>query len=160
MVAMDACPIINLANAGVLERVVLINAHRLAVSPAVVRECNSGAAANIINLHADNLMDFVDIDDVPADRLLELIELYGLGDGESESIAVAEAFGCLICSDDRKARQAAIEVLGQDAVIGSLRLLRWCVDEQVLTSGEAWDAYHEMRDAGGFLPDLPGDFFD
>lgn len=160
MIAMDACAIINLANAQILERVVQLAAHRLAVSPAVVNECNSGDAALIVDLHAGGLIDFIDIDDVPADRYLELLDHYGLGEGETECIVVAEVVNCLICCDDRKARNAAAEVIGADSVLGSLRLIRWCVDEGIFISGEAWNAYHAMIDAGGFLPTLPANYFD
>ena len=49
--------------------------------------------------------------------------------------------------------------VGEDRVIGSLRLLRWCVEETVISCDEAHAFALQMIKAGGFLPDMGHEFF-
>ncbi|WP_257555734.1 hypothetical protein [Sphingobium sp. CFD-2] len=159
MVLMDACSIINLSNAHSLERVVLLPDYRLAVSPTVVGECNTGAATEIVDLHAAGLLDFVDIDAVPTDRYFDLLSELALGEGETECIAIAEMRDCLLCCDDRKARRCASDIIGEERLMGSLRLLRFSVHQHLMSGDEAMEFYHTMIDCGGFLPNVNLEYF-
>ena len=158
-VAMDACSIINLANAGALQSAASLDCCRLQISPTVLGECSTLLAAQIADLHMAGLIDFIDGDDVPADRYLELLDLHNLGEGETECIAIAEVSEVHICSDDRRARRITEEIIGVDRVFGSLRLLRWCVQEDSMPCHAAFACLQEMRRMGGFVPQVQQDFF-
>lgn len=151
-VLMDACAIINLSNAECLESVANLANYRLVLSPAVVGECNSGAATEIINLHAAGFIDFVDEDLVPLERFFQLLEEFSLGSGETECMALAEIGDELICCDDRRARQCASQLLGEHRLMGSLRLLKFGVGEGLFSATNAFQFYENMIFSGGFLP--------
>jgi predicted nucleic acid-binding protein len=155
----DACSLINLANAGALAPVLSLARCRLAVSPIVLSECNVDAAAQIAAAEADGLLSFVDDDDVPADRYLDLLGEHGLGAGETECIAIAEHESFVICCDDRRARRVAAQTLGEERVIGTLRLLRWCVEDAIITCDDAFSCFERMKEAGAFLPEMQHEFF-
>ena len=159
-VLIDACSLINLTNAGALSSVLSLNGYRLAVGPLVLGECHGDAASEIAAAYSANLLDLMDSDHVPVDHYLELLDLHDLGEGETECIAVANiTAGSIICCDDRRARRIAKQHLGAARVIGSLRLLKWCVDEEILNCDEAHAFFLAMRAAGGFLPVMEHDFF-
>ena len=158
-VVVDACSVINLTNVGALQHALSLTACRLAVGPLVIAECHGEAAAHVAAAEADGLLDYVNDDDIPAERYLELLDEHELGEGETECIAVAELEGFTVCCDDRRARRVAQGLLGQDRVIGSLRLLKWCVEEEILTCEEADDLSAQMRAAGGLLPAMGHEFF-
>lgn len=155
----DACSIINLTNVGALEAVLSLEQCRLAVPPIVLSECNVAAAAQIVAAEAEGRLDFIDDDEVPADRYLELLVEHNLGEGETECLTVAELDEYHICCDDRRARNVATVKFGEGRVIGSLRLLRWCVEETVLSCAAAFAFFEQMRGQGGFLPDVEHEFF-
>ncbi|WP_459664568.1 hypothetical protein [Novosphingobium sp. 11B] len=158
-VLLDACSIINLSNANCLALVASLSNYRLSVSPAVVGECNSGAATEIIDLHSQGLIDFIDEDLVPLDRFFELSEEFSLGSGETECMALAELGDELICCDDRKARQCAAHLLGDHRLMGSLRLLKFGVGEGLFSAEAAVTFYESMISAGGFLPVIDISYF-
>ena len=81
------------------------------------------------------------------------------GSAETECIVFAAMDNICVCSDDLKARKAAKSELGDGRVIGTLFLLRECVQCGVLTPDAARGAYELMRTKGAFLPDLRDDYF-
>lgn len=125
----------------------------------VVSECQVGSAAAILELQAAGAIGFLDDGVVPTSRFLELLELYELGDGETECIAICEVNGHMLCCDNRKAREVASTLFGRPRVVGTIRLLRWCVEEQLADCGLAHELFRAMRAAGGFLPDTDRNFF-
>lgn len=155
----DACAVINLYNCGKLAIVCDLPDTEIWLSPIVVAECGLGCAAEIIALHAAGRILYVPDHDISADRFLELVALHDIGDGELESIAVCEATHRFFCTDDSAARHLATNLLGADKVMGSLRLLKLAVDAALLKCTDAFAGYTEMRDNGGFLPQLGADFF-
>ncbi|WP_374405391.1 hypothetical protein [Pelagerythrobacter sp.] len=95
-----------------------------------------------------------------ADTFLEFVDRYRLGDGEAECILLAEIDNdAVVCCDDLRGRKKAIMLLGEGRLIGSLALLRMTVEGGQLDSQGAFTAYQQMRDAGGFLPELGLDYF-
>jgi predicted nucleic acid-binding protein len=158
-VLMDACSVINLSNAECLDKVAALNNYRMVLPPAVVGECNSGAATEIINLHSDGLIDFIDEDLVPVDRFFYLLDQFSLGAGETECMALAEIGNELICCDDRRARQCASQLLGEHRLMGSLRLLKFGVVEGLFSVPDALKFYDNMINCGGFLPFIDAEFF-
>lgn len=158
-VLLDSSSVINLHNAGALALVSRLKRCRFWLPPMVVSECQVGSAAAILELQAADAIGFLDDDIVPTDRFLELLELHELGDGETECIAICELNGHMLCCDDRKAREAASTLFGQDRVVGTIRVLRWCVEEGLADCGQAHDLFRSMRAAGGFLPNTDRTFF-
>jgi predicted nucleic acid-binding protein len=158
-VLMDTCSIINLANAPALSVVANLSACSLFVSPEVLTECEPRLAGEVMNLHADGRFGFANVDEVAADRYLELLEGYGLGSGETECLALAEQSDFWVCCDDRRARRIIETSIGAERVLGSLRLLRWSVDEARMTCGAAFDFLQKMKSDGGFLPNLQHEYF-
>jgi hypothetical protein len=155
----DACSLINLNNADVLAVTCRLARCRFWVCPGVIIECRAEMVARLFALNAEGVIGFIDDGQMPATRILELLDQYGLGPGETESIAACEVFGYGLCSDDGPARKLAGRLLGPPRVTGSLRLLRWCVEEQLVMCEAAFSLYGIMRACGGFLPSMRQDFF-
>jgi predicted nucleic acid-binding protein len=156
---LDSSSIINLFNAGALALLCQLPEHEFSVSPMVVGECHGECAATLVELRDEGCLTFIDDDVVDADQYLTLLEVHGLGAGETECMAVAAADDYSVCSDDRKAREAAADLIGGERVIGSLRLLQWCVRGLVIDCEQAFVAFLSMKEMGGFLPDMPQSFF-
>lgn len=125
----------------------------------VVSECQVGSAAAILELQATDAVHFLDDDILPADLFLNLLAEHDLGDGETECIAICQINGHGVCCDDRKARDLARIVLGPERVIGTIRLLRWCVEDGLIDCQRAFAYFRTMRAAGGFLPVTQPEFF-
>lgn len=89
-----------------------------------------------------------------------LYDEYKLGDGETESICICIEESFLICCDDRKARNASEKELTKSNVIGSLRLLKMAVTNNIIKCNDAENSYFEMLLKGGFLPkDIEHSYF-
>jgi predicted nucleic acid-binding protein len=155
----DACAAINLYNCGKLALICSLPNTEIALSPIVVSECGLDCAAEIIALEATGRVLFVPDGEISTDRFLELVAEHDIGDGELESIVVCEATDCAFCTDDAAARRLASNLLGAPKVMGSLRLLKLAVEASLLKCTDAFAGYLEMRDSGGFLPELATDFF-
>lgn len=155
----DACAAINLHNCKRLATVCILPDIDIALSPIVVSECGLDCAAEIITLEAAGFVQFVPDSEISTDRFLNLVADYDIGDGELESIAVCEATDRAFCTDDAAARRLASNLLGAPRVMGSLRLLKLAVEASLLLCTDAFGGYLEMRNSGGFLPELETDFF-
>ena len=155
----DACAAINLHNCRKLAVVCELPNIEVFLSPIVVSECGLGCAAEIIALQATGQVHYVPDEEISTDRFLQLVADHDIGDGELESIAICETTDRAFCTDDAAARRLATELLGAQNVMGSLRLLKHSVEASLLMCTEAFAGYNQMRDCGGFLPNLPNDFF-
>jgi predicted nucleic acid-binding protein len=155
----DACAVINLHNCGKLAIVCSLPDIEIALSPIVVSECGLRCAAEIIALQAAGRIHFVPDAEISPDRFLDLVAEHDIGDGELESIAVCERTERSFCTDDAAARRLASNLLSAANVMGSLRLLKFAVEASLLNCTDAFAGYIEMRDSGGFLPELGTDFF-
>ena len=158
-VIIDACSIINLSNADALDVTCRLARCHFWVCPGVIIECRAELAARLFALNAEGVIGFITDEEMPATRVLELLDQYGLGAGETESIAACEARDYALCSDDGPARRLAGQLLGPPRVTGSLRLLRWCVEEQLVQCEVAFRLFGIMLSRGGFLPAMRQDFF-
>jgi predicted nucleic acid-binding protein len=159
-IALDACSIINLSNASALEIVLGMPERAFIVSPMVAGECHAECVVEVVRLTATCNITLAQEQDIDAALFLELLDNHELGQGETECIAICFAGHHSICCDDRKARAVATDLLGEERVMGSLRLLKWAVEAGRITSDAAYSAYRAMIDAGGFLPTLAPDWFD
>jgi predicted nucleic acid-binding protein len=158
-IILDASSAINLHTAGVLDAASLLTRCDLWLTPIVVGECQPTLAAKILELKTGGTVQFVDDTAVPTEFFLNLLAEHNLGEGETEAISVCRALGYDLCCDDRKARRLATEILGRGRVVGSLRILRWCVEETFLDCSAAFELFNAMRKAGGFLPNIAQPFF-
>lgn len=156
---LDSSSVINLFNAGVLALLCQLEEHDFFVPPMVVGECYGDCAIDLVALRDRGCLTFIDDDVVDADHYLALLEAHRLGAGETECMAVAAADDYNLCCDDRRAREAAAVLIGEDRVIGSLRILKWSVEISVMNCGAAFDAFETMKQKGGFLPEMPRSFF-
>lgn len=155
----DTCSLINLCNANALSIACKLQEHQIFVSSGVLGECRLQTAAEIVMLKAAGTLEFINDDDVPAARVLDLLATQRLGAGETEAIAACEALGFSLCSDDGPARKLGIRILGKQRVVGSIRILRWCVEEKIISCDAAFDFFDTMIACGGFLPPTEHSFF-
>jgi predicted nucleic acid-binding protein len=158
-VLLDSCSVINLVNAGALELVCALQDIEWWLTPVVVDESGPSCAAVTLDLQQRGLIHFLDDDELNAERFLALIEEHRLGAGETECMAIAVETDYHICCDDGRARQVASDLIGPDRVFGTIRVLRWCVEQRVIACGEAKRLLCLMREQGGFLPNTPQSFF-
>ncbi|MGE0567308.1 MAG: hypothetical protein AB7O73_05110, partial [Bacteroidia bacterium] len=84
--------------------------------------------------------------------LSHLFDTYSLGDGETESTAICIENSFSLCCDDKKARSAAQKEITDARLMGSLRLLKHAVIENIIKCTDAQISYIEMKVKGGFLP--------
>lgn len=112
-----------------------------------------------MELSERGLINLIEENTLPLENFLELMETSPLGDGEIECIALANLLNMGVCSDDRKARLLASAHRGEQNVIGSIRLLRWCVEAEIITCTNAFEIFQNMLESGGFLPQTSQDFF-
>lgn len=151
-IIIDASSVINLDNARALELTAGLDERTLWFSLLVVGECDPSCAAEILRLEQEQLISFVDPEDISAEVFLDLLEEYDLGEGETECLALCLRHPYVMCCDDQKARSVGTILLGDGRVIGSLRLLRWCVGDGLVAAAGAFSLYELMIEAGGFLP--------
>lgn len=155
----DASSLINLYHADALDIVCNIHGVSIIITPLVLGECNPSCAEKIFEISELGKIEFVTDENIPTDIFLSMLQEYKLGDGETESIAVAKHLNLSFCCDDRKARNLAKSLLGSNNVIGSLRLLKWAVEGKLIDCNRAFTFFEIMKDAGGFLPNTDAAFF-
>ena len=149
----DASAMLNLAHDDVLSTVLQIPSLFAYVGPQVRSECGS-IAPMLDTLIATGQLILLDDGDLPAASFLALLERGGLGAGETECLAFAKIGDHTVCCDDRRARMVIARELGQKRVIGSIGLLVQAMHCKVLTLDAAFGAYEQMRQCGGFLPEI------
>lgn len=158
-IILDACSVINLVNAAGLAACSELERCKLYVGPIVFGECSEGSAQELVSLiNSGHIVQLPD-DEIPIDIFLDMLTEHNLGEGETECIAGASLSDFIVCSDDGRARHVGRTILGQDRVVGSARLLKWCVEEEILICTEARTHFSIMKDMGGFLPTLSDAFF-
>lgn len=150
-IVLDACSVINIGNSRAVTAVLALS-HEYFIGPAVLGE-SEPLEAELQQACANGRIAMLDDADVDLSEYLRIAEA-GLGDGETECIALASIRGWHVCSDDGRARKIASDHLGGDRVLGTIRLLMHCVASGVLSSAQAFAAYENMLQAGAFLPKL------
>ena len=155
----DASSVINFYNADALDAICKLEGARFVLCPLVIGECSAGCVAKLIELRERGDITWLDDTQIPAELYLDLLETYGLGEGETESLAAGRVLGMGLCCDDKQARTVASDLIGQDKVIGSAGVLKLCVEEGCVDCQLANEIFALMRIAGGFLPTLPSTYF-
>jgi predicted nucleic acid-binding protein len=158
-IVIDASSVINLSNAHALELVARLDNCTIWLPPLVLGECHSECVAELLRLKNEHVIHFVEPDSIPAESYLELLSQHELGEGETECLAICLAQPHTFCCDDRRARAVGALLLGEDRVVGTLRLLKWSVSAARITDDEAFALYEAMKAAGGFLPEVTGSWF-
>jgi predicted nucleic acid-binding protein len=156
----DASSVINLDNAGALDIVAKLEGHNFCLSPLVIGECHPTCAAKLAQLEQQGKIWFVDPEKVSAELFLQLLEDHELGEGETECLTLATGHPFVFVCDDAKARAVGAALLGAGRVLGSLRLLKWCVSAKIVTAVEAFGFYERMKAMGGFLPRIDQAWFE
>ena len=153
IVVVDASTLINLANGEVLSKVLQLPGFFFHVSSVVRRESKTIAEA-IDAAVASGCLILVDDSLISVSEFKRAKRELKLDDGETECILAAQALGCVVASDDKAARKCICDILGEDRLSGSIRLLRCAIAHGLINRKQAFDAYLLMRERGGFLPVL------
>jgi predicted nucleic acid-binding protein len=158
-VVLDSCSIINLHKGDALKVILSLSRHSFLVGAQVIEEC--GGRCEVLNAAIqDGRVKILDDSNIPAHEFFDLLSQSGLGDGETECLMHARRnTALLICSDGRAARAVATYAIGASRVIGSIRLLRHCVEDGLLCEDEAFAHYRTMKQRGAFLPPFTKDEF-
>jgi len=160
-IILDASSSINLHRGGLLEAVLSLSsfAFTFYVGCIVKGECGDLQEWLTAQAARGRLVILPD-DTLSPQEFADVLNLYDLGLGETECIALAKQQGLCVCTDDKAARRAATEHLGDGSVVGSLRLIRECVCQGLLTAQAAFLAYQAMKDRGAFLPPIADSYFE
>lgn len=149
----DSCALLNLSNGQILKKVLSLPDKEFVVGSQVRDEVPTMAAELDCHIHAGAVTPFDD-DLISADHFLAKKDEWRLGGGETECLIVAQIVdGVLVC-DDLAARTVASALIGPARVTGSIGLLRQCVALGLLSKKDAYCAYENMKERGGFLPTL------
>lgn len=155
----DSSSLINLVNADAHKMVFHLPEHEFWIPPLVVGETDPSCAADVLQLQGAGLVNLLDDDQIDGDLFLYLLGKHGLGSGETECIAVALNSDFGMCCDDGKARTIARTLIGDERVVGTIKLLRWCVDDAITTCDGAFQMFEQMKTSGGFLPNMQHKYF-
>lgn len=156
---LDTCSIINLAKGTVLEVTLAIPEHAFAIGPLVRGECVE-LADEITEKIESGQITLLDDSILSASRIDQIATENNLGVGESEGIAFCEVNpGLTLCTDDRRARAIASQLLGQNRVVGTEDLLLLAVTATLLAAADAFRVHELMRARGAFLPERDRAFF-
>jgi predicted nucleic acid-binding protein len=154
---LDASSLINMVNSGVSEKLLSLPNHRFVIGPQALAEC--ATQKEFIQRYLGRSLSVLPDDALLASAFFGLLEEYGLGLGETECLTFAVQYQANVCSDDRRAREMCICVLGKERVLGTARLLREAVAAKMLTPEDALGAYCTMKALGAFLPGIPTDYW-
>jgi len=160
-IVLDACSLINLMNSDRLETVLNLANTKYYISQAVYNEVAkiTSQKTEVDKYITDGKLN-VWKQNINVGLLAHLFDTYGLGDGETESTAICKENNFLLCCDDKKARTAAQKEITDAHLMGSLRLLKHAVIENIIKCTEAQVSYIEMVVKGGFLPkNVENDYF-
>jgi predicted nucleic acid-binding protein len=122
----DASSLINLANGGVLDRIISDTSLISLVGPQVLAECSSIKSELDLLIENNELLLMSD-EELPAETYFEILEKYRLGPGETECIAFARQYPDItaISCDDRRARNVCAEVIGESRLTGTIGRLKY-----------------------------------
>lgn len=131
------------------------------IGPLVLGECEQDGAipAELQRAIDHEKIVLLDDSDISGTIFLHFLQVYELGEGETECLAFGEISDFMVCCDDRKARRMIAQELGEHRVTGSLGLMKEAVKTGMLSVAEAMAAYSRMKAAGAFLPNIEPDFF-
>jgi predicted nucleic acid-binding protein len=160
-VVLDASSSINLHRSGLLEVVLTLSSfgYVFYIGSIVKDECGD-LQEFLRTQEAKGTLIILPDDTLNPQEFTDVLNRYDLGLGETECIALAKQQEFCVCTDDKAARRAAAKHFAEDRVLGSLRLIRECVCQGLLTAPDAFLAYEVMIARGAFLPCISAAYFD
>lgn len=160
-IVLDACSLINLINGGNFDAVLGLSNKILTIGEVVYNEvAKIPSQKRIIDSKIASGELQVLNEDIPLEVWESFQGRHELGDGETECLCFARLLGHKVCCDDKLARKALVGEFGSQNLIGSLRLLKWSVEQKIIPCNEARFSYLEMKLKGGFLPtNVPHNYF-
>lgn len=153
-IVVDTCSLLNWVNGGAFDAIVSLPVTLYVVGPLV--ELESTTIAQILAQHfSSGKLVRLRNEDLDAAAFLDLVDKYGLGEGETECLAHALVSSDLIvCTDDRKARGIVTALLGRPRLTGTIGLLLRCFRNGGIKAEELRRSHEMMVEAGAFLPKL------
>jgi predicted nucleic acid-binding protein len=159
---LDACVVLNLLASDEVENILGVGARKFLICDAVARE--------VMCLRADGLdadaFEMIRVDCLVTAGVLKICSLESpleeslyvnyaglVGDGEAMSIAIAEARGYSIATDDRKARRVASEaLLDVRRLFFTSDFIRQWADETMIADERLKTALLKIRKRASFFP--------
>ena len=140
-------------NSGHLKDVLRLSNWSFIVGPAVYKEiAKQGHQKEILDeCLVEGSISLFD-KELDIEAIDNMFTTYDLGDGETETLVICNEYNFQMCCDDKSARNMAETEIGSSNTMGSLRLLKYAVDENIIFCTQAYDAYNNMITNGGFLP--------
>ncbi len=153
-IVVDTCSLLNWVNGGAFGAIVSLPVTLYVVGPLV--ELESTTIAKILaQQFASGKLVRLRNEDLNAAAFLELVDKYGLGEGEIECLAHAlTSSDLIVCTDDKKARGIVTALLGRPRLIGTIGLLLKCFRNGTLNAEELRRSHELMIAAGAFLPSI------
>jgi len=157
----DANALIHLIHGELLEVLLDLPGKTWFIGPLVLGECEQGGGIPVALQQAIDHEKISLLDDasISGTTFLYFLQLYGLGEGETECLTFGAAADFVVCCDDRRARRMLAQELGEGRVTGSLGLMKDAVAIGRLSVAEVMAAYERMKAAGAFLPNVDQAFF-
>lgn len=153
-IVVDTCSLLNWVNGGAFDAIVSLPVTLYVVGPLVESESTTIAQTLAQHFGSGKLVRLRN-EDLDAVAFLELIDKYGLGEGETECLAHALVSSDLIvCTDDRKARGVVTALIGQPRLTGTIGLLLRCFRNGAIKTEELLRSHEMMVEAGAFLPKI------
>ena len=160
-VVLDASSSINLHRSGLLEVVLTLSSFGYVFYLGYIVRDECGELKEFLDVQARRgSLTMLPDNALTSQQFADVLSLYDLGLGETECIASGKQLGLSVCTDDRAARKAAAKHIGEDRVLGSLRLIRECVCRGLISAHDAFRAYETMKARGAFLPCVSAAFFE
>jgi hypothetical protein len=107
--------------------------------------------AGAINVH--------DGHELPAKDLIALVNQLAISAGEAECVMYSRLRDYKICCDDDYARQKIETADGINLLTCTSELLKLAVEGRRITAAEAFQAHEKIVESGGFLKEVPIDYF-
>ncbi|KQW77340.1 hypothetical protein ASC89_19315 [Devosia sp. Root413D1] len=152
----DACALINLIRSGgaaeILSAIPTEVWFQGLVEDEIVKDkviLEQLLEAGLIHRFDGSSLSATAVGDIAAD--------HEIGVGEAECVTICVESGELLISDDRRARDVGVDLLGAENVTGFIGLLCQCIDGGAISSVQAAKWLANAQGAGGFLPDFDFD---
>lgn len=153
MQIIDACALINILNCSVWEVFGVHFSQDICFQGLVEDECSSVQDKLEHLVNRGSLIKF-DGSRVTAKEVAEMATSFAIGMGESECLAIAKKFNYNFISDDKRARNAARQVIPGATTTGSIGMLCALVDSGRIDRRAAEEALVEIRARGGHVPNF------
>ncbi len=153
MIIADACSVILLAKASVLER--SLTTYNIRISPQVYEEVLAGKQKQFqdaLLLERLEQEKKIKIIDAPSASIKRLQRDFKMGEGEASTIALGIKEQAIVATDNRQGRKAA-RIYGLP-LVGSIDLVVSLARKKIISKEKAEDALRILQEEGWFSPYL------